>query len=87
MIKVRVEEDKFITLQWDQDVSNIFFIRPEEDLDQLIADLQEAAVRLKVNQLTEGYATTKSPTEKLEDEITQLKERVTMLEYNNMRKL
>lgn len=53
------------------------------ELDQLIQDLQEAAVRLKANQL----GSIKSPTEKLEEEIAQLKERVNMLEHANLRKL
>lgn len=87
MIKVRVLKDNYVTLQWNQDTYNMFYIRPEEDLDQLIADLQEAAVRLKANQLTEAYATPKSPIDKLSDEIEQLKERVNMLEHNNLRKL
>lgn len=59
----------------------------EYEIDQLIADLQEAAVRLKVDKLTENQATLKSPTDQLRDEIAQLKERVNALEYSNMRKL
>jgi hypothetical protein len=87
MIKVVPEGDKVILSVQDSPLGGKDLGVWWHELDQLIADLQEAAVRLKANQLTEGYATPKSPTEKLEDEIAQLKERVNMLEHNNFRKL
>ena len=85
MIRVDIDNGKPATV-WISEAGSDIEVA-EHEIDQLISDLQQAAVRLKANQLTEGYATPKSPTEKLEEEIEQLKERVSMLEHANMRKL
>lgn len=86
MIKVTVKENNSVFLEDNFSYKNSMLIEAGE-IDQLIADLQEAAVRLKAGQLTQNKINPKSPTEKLEDEIAQLKERVNMLEYSNVRKL
>lgn len=82
MIKVSITAQGDVWAQSTEDFEHSMAIYPHE-IDKLIADLQEASVRLKAGQLTK----TKSSTEKLEEEIAQLKERVNMLEYNSMRKL